>query len=181
MTTQIAYCSHCGAATSFVLGNHEKRCPSCHALWQPKVRPTKVYLVGALKNLRIPLLAAKLRGAGFDVFDDWFAAGADADLLWHEYEQKRGRSYREALQAPHARAAFAMDKAALDNTDVVVLVAPAGKSAHLELGYARGIGKRTIVLLDTPNPERWDIMLLFADAVVESLAELVEALRIVRG
>ena len=38
---------------------------------------------------------------------------------------------------------------------------PGGKSAHLELGYMIGRGKRCFVLFDK-EPERWDLMYQFA-------------------
>jgi hypothetical protein len=38
---------------------------------------------------------------------------------------------------------------------------PAGKSGHLELGYAIGSGKRGFVCFDQ-EPDRWDVMYRFA-------------------
>jgi len=91
----------------------------------------------------------ELRKLGFEVFDDWFAAGPEADDKWRDYEKARGRTY-------------------------VVLFLPAGKSGHIELGYAIGKGKRGYIVLD--NPERWDVMYKFADGVFETLEELKGAL-----
>jgi nucleoside 2-deoxyribosyltransferase len=48
---------------------------------------------------------------------------------------------------------------------------PAGKSAHLELGYMIGRGKPCFVLFDE-EPERWDVMYQFATAVCFSYEEL---------
>jgi hypothetical protein len=52
---------------------------------------------------------------------------------------------------------------------------PAGRSGHLELGYMKGRGKKTYVLFDK-EPERWDVMYRFADAVCFSNDELIKAL-----
>ena len=54
---------------------------------------------------------------------------------------------------------------------------PAGKSAHLELGWVIGKGKKGFIVLD--NPDRWDVMYLFADGVFAGFEELkTELIRI---
>lgn len=135
-----------------------------------------IYLVGSLRNPEVPLLAQALRAEGHDVFDDWYSAGPEADERWQEYELTRGRSYVEALAGAHARNVFEFDKRHIEQADTVILVMPAGKSAHLELGWAAGQGKTTYVLLDG-EPERFDIMYRFVDGVFYDTAELIEALR----
>lgn len=134
-----------------------------------------IYLIGSLRNPRIPLIANELRQAGFEVFDDWYAAGPEADDKWRDYERGRGRTYREALGGEAARNVFAFDRRHLERASAVVLALPAGKSGHLELGWILGKGKPGYVLLD--SPERWDVMYQFATGVVESVTELVEKLR----
>jgi nucleoside 2-deoxyribosyltransferase len=125
-----------------------------------------------LRNPQIPEVGQFFRKAGFRVFDDWFAAGPRADDHWKEYEQARGRSYKQALNGAAARNVFQFDKANLDAADAVVLVLPAGKSAHLELGYCAGKGKRTCVLMPDTD-ERWDVMYRFADIVVNDPSAVV--------
>jgi hypothetical protein len=137
--------------------------------------PLKVYLIGSLRNERIPVIANELRAAGFDVFDDWFAIGPEADDHWKQYEQGRGRTYQQALQGKVCENAFNFDKRHIDAADVGVLVLPAGKSAHTELGYMTGKGKKTFVLIDGDN-ERWDIMYKFFSGVAYSVEELVGAI-----
>lgn len=138
-------------------------------------KPKMVYVIGSLLNPQIPVIANTLREAGFEVFDDWFAAGPGADDAWRDYEKGRGHTYAEALRGYAARHVFAFDKAHLERADAVVLALPAGRSGHLELGWALGKGKPGFVLLD--SPERWDVMYQFATGVVETPGELVEALR----
>lgn len=130
-----------------------------------------IYLIGSLRNPEVPKIANKLRDAGFDVFDDWFAAGPDADDKWRDYERGRGRSFREALSGYAARHVFAFDREHLERASDVVLVCPAGKSGHLELGWALGKGKRGYILID--SPDRWDVMYQFADGVFDSVEELI--------
>lgn len=148
--------------------------------YQPCVEepvPLKVYLVGALKNKNIPLLGVYLRKQGFVVFDDWYSAGEFADTHWKDHEQLRRRDYRGALAGEHAECVFQFDKRLLDASDAAVLVLPAGKSAYAELGYMRGRDKHTVALLDDPNPERWDVMLKFAQHIVTDEMELVTVLK----
>jgi hypothetical protein len=124
----------------------------------------KLYLIGSLRNPEVPLLANRIRDIGFDVFDDWFAAGEAADTAWREYELTRGHSYAEALRGYAARHVFDFDYHHLNESDAAVLLLPAGKSGHLELGYIRGQGKPGYVLFDAV-PERWDVLYQLATDV----------------
>jgi len=135
-----------------------------------------LYLIGSLRNPRIPALGQKLRGIGFEVFDDWHAAGPDADDEWKRYEGERGRSYTEALRGKAAEHVFWFDYYHLDRADLAVLALPAGRSAHMEFGYHLGAGKKGYILLDSEDV-RWDVMYKFADGVLNSEDELCEALQ----
>ena len=60
-------------------------------------------------------------------------------------------------------------------SDAAVLVAPAGKSAHLELGWFLGQGKPGHILLE-PDTDRWDVMFRLATGVHNDLDALIAAL-----
>ena len=135
-----------------------------------------IYLIGSLRNPEVPQLAKVLREHDFEVFDDWHAGGEKADDEWMKYEQGRGRTYHEALRGYAAHHTFNYDKYHLDRADVGIMVAPAGKSAHLELGYMLGQGKRGYIYMPT-DPERWDVMVLFATAVLRTPQQLLDNLR----
>lgn len=134
-----------------------------------------IYLIGSMRNPKVPLLANELRKAGFDIFDDWYSPGKNADDEWQAYEQARGRTFREALEGEHAWDVFKFDRDHLMSADKAVLVAPAGKSAHIELGYMIGSGKPAYVYMEH-EPERFDIMYRFATGVCISIPELIVAL-----
>lgn len=136
----------------------------------------KIYVIGSLKNPEVPVFANKLRGLGFDVFDDWHYVGPDADDYWRTEEKARGRTYPEALAGASAQNTFNFDKRHLDACDIGVMLMPAGKSGHLEFGYLRGQGKPAFILFDK-EPERWDVMVNFATAVFFDYSELAVALR----
>lgn len=133
-----------------------------------------IYVIGSLRNPEIPKLADVLRCEDHEVFDSWFAAGPEADDHWKAYSQDRGQSYKEALADHAAQHVFNFDKKYLTLADTVVLVLPAGKSGHLELGWALGQGKRGYILLD--NPDRWDVMYNFATDVFYNVCDLLEVL-----
>ena len=130
-----------------------------------------IYLIGSLRNESVPEIAKYLRNIGFEVFDDWFAAGPTADDSWQAYEKGRGHSYDQALQGYAAKHVFSFDYTHLNRADIGVLMMPAGKSGHLELGYMIGRGKPGYVLFDQ-EPERWDQMYQFADDVFFDVKEL---------
>lgn len=134
-----------------------------------------IYLMGSLRNPMVPVVANTMRDAGLDVFDDWFAAGPEADDCWQRYEQGRGRTMQEALRATHAKHVYAFDLEWLHACDTAVLLLPAGKSAHLELGWMLG-RKQPGYVLYLEEPARMDVMYQFATGVFTSLDDLIKEL-----
>lgn len=134
-----------------------------------------IYLIGSLRNPRVPQVAKELRAAGHDVFDDWYAAGPEADDYWQAYEIGRGHNFQEALDGYAAYHVYNFDRFHLDRCSVGVLLLPAGKSGHLELGYMAGQGKETYIVLDR-QPDRYDVMYRFARKVVVDVKDILEDL-----
>lgn len=133
-----------------------------------------VYIAGSLRNPAIVEVHKAIEAKGnWEVFSDWKAAHPDGDDAWRDYEQALGYTYIEALQRPAARNIFEFDKRWIDRSQAMVLVLPAGKSGHLELGYAIGKGKKGYILLEEEDPERFDVMYSFAN-VRGSLEDLLE-------
>lgn len=132
-----------------------------------------VYLIGSLRQPeRVQAVAKTYREQGWDVFDDWLAAGPEADDYWQKYENNRGRGVKEALKGYAARHVYNYDKSHLERCGMGLLVLPAGKSGHLELGYLIGRGKPGFILLDG-EPERFDVMYNFADAIFTNIDEAI--------
>ena len=134
-----------------------------------------VYVIGALRNPEVPVLANQIENLGIEAFCDWYSPGPDADDFWRDYSKQRGLSYGQALQSYAATHIFEFDKYHLDRCDAAVLLMPAGKSGHLELGYMIGRQKPGYILFDT-EPERYDVMVQFADGIFFKRADLFEAL-----
>jgi nucleoside 2-deoxyribosyltransferase len=120
-----------------------------------------IYLIGSLKNKEIPHIANKLRELGFEVFDDWFSPGPEADDFWRDYEHVRGSTYKQALSNYAGKHIYEFDKFHIDRADIGVLIMPAGKSGHMELGYLIGRDKPCFVLFEK-EPEKWDVMYIFS-------------------
>jgi nucleoside 2-deoxyribosyltransferase len=135
-----------------------------------------IYLIGSLRHPRVRKVAAELRAWRLEVFDDWHAAGPEADDIWQRYEQERGHTFLESLRGKHAREVFEFDRRNLDQASAGLLVMPAGKSGHLELGYLIGQGKPGYILLEQ-EPERWDVMYAFATGVHYDLGMIIDQLR----
>lgn len=139
--------------------------------------PRVLYLIGSLRNKRIPNLAIKLREENPDteIFDDWFSAGEHADDSWKAHQIQKGLSYSEALKGYTAKHIFAFDKKHLDRSTHALLVLPAGKSGHMEIMYAcYGVGIKAAILLDPKDDPRFDVMYQFIPTILENEDEVTQ-------
>lgn len=136
----------------------------------------KLYLIGSLRNERIPKLAKTLRKQHPDteVFDDWYSAGPEADDYWKEYEQAKGNDYQKALKGYAAKHVFEFDRHHLDTSSHVLLVLPAGKSGHMEVMYAAYATNANAAILLDPTDIRWDVMYQFIPTVLSRDHEIAE-------
>lgn len=139
-----------------------------------------IYLIGSLRNPKIPIIAKYLREDGHEVFDEWYASGPETDDHWRDYEKGRGYDFKTAIRTSKAaKHVFNFDLSHLLQADAVVLALPAGRSAHLELGWSLGRYKPGYILLD--DPDRWDVMYQFAHGVTDDIDELLSWLKNVNG
>lgn len=141
----------------------------------------KIYVASSWKNapFLVPL-TRHLREEGYEVdcFCDpslgrfvfsWDALGISPEVC-------SNMTAPMMLALPQVQKAYHEDKKWIDWSNVVVMVLPCGKSAHLEAGYAKGAGKK-LVIYGKFEPGEWDVMYGFADALVqESFEDLCKAL-----
>jgi nucleoside 2-deoxyribosyltransferase len=122
----------------------------------------KIYVASSWKNPFYTQVVERLRAQGYDAYD--FRADG---FGWHEIDENwRMWTPAQMLDAHHHPRAvqhYKHDMAALAGADVVVAVLPFGLSAGMELGYAVGAGKHTVVY--APAIREADLMLKMADAV----------------
>ena len=135
----------------------------------------RIYIASSWRNLYQPTIVTTLRQEGYEVYDFRHPAPGDDGFQWSEidpcWQDWTPAQYREALQHPLAQVGFVQDKLALQMADATVLVLPCGRSSPLELGYAKGVGQRTAVLmLEACEAE---LMYLLCDCVCLSMDELL--------
>jgi hypothetical protein len=140
-------------------------------------KTSSVYVASSWRNMMQQATVYTLRAAGFDVYD--FQNPPDgAGFGFEQVDLPPGdapipvRTYLEALQKPRAIDGFNADMDALKNSDICILVLPCGRSAHLELGWAAGAGKRTCVYAPEPTltPE---LMYKMVDHIAPNMMDLL--------
>jgi hypothetical protein len=149
----------------------------------------RIYVASSWRNeARQQATVLALRDAGHSVYDFRNPAEGDNGFGWHQCAPAgtdRG-AFRDMMQDPAffrdevlthpiARDGFTKDWNALTGADCTVIVLPCGRSAHLELGVARGMQQRTIVYLDDPMSEP-ELMYIACTKICVSLAEVVQEL-----
>lgn len=143
----------------------------------PAVRWRKIYVASSWRNTRQAEVVQALRMDGHLVYDFKHPRLGNTGFAWSQidpqWEGWTPEKYREMLDHPVAKAGFASDMNGMRWADTFVLVLPCGRSAHLELGWACGQGKQTIILLDKAEPE---LMAKMVDHLAVSLAEVRELL-----
>ena len=143
----------------------------------------KIYVASSWRNALQPDVVTRLRAIGHEVYDFRDPAPGVRGFAWHEIDPKWQKwsadEYRNALNHPLAVAGYAHDMGAMQWADTCVLVLPCGRSAHLELGWMAGAGKRTIVL--TRDGEEPELMAKMATKICTSLDEVVAFLRHING
>ncbi len=146
-----------------------------------------IYVASSWRNMIQQATVHTLRAAGFDVYDfqnppNGAGFGWEQISLGHSKPLHVGDNvvvdlsntvdYLRALEHPRAVEGFNADMDALKAAEIVVLVLPCGRSAHLELGWAVGAGKRTCVYApeETMTPE---LMYKMVDHIAPSMMDLL--------
>lgn len=144
----------------------------------PRVgRPSRVYVASSWRNPDQPAVVAALRERGFLVYDFRNPPGrtgfawSSIDPTWQDWTADQ---YIAALDHPLAEAGFASDFDAMKWADTFVLVLPCGRSAHLELGWAVGAGKRTVII--TQDGEEPELMAKMVDHIAVGLDDALDFL-----
>lgn len=141
---------------------------------------SKIYLASSWRNPDQPHVLAALRGAGHEVYDfrnppGGIPNGFSWSAIDPDWQQWSARTCRENLtRSPLAKRGFESDFSGMKWADVGVLLLPCGRSAHLELGWMAGAGKRTIIL--TKDGQEPELMALLATEICISLDEVIETL-----
>ncbi len=136
----------------------------------------RIYVASSWKNSYQKVVVTLLRTTGFEVYDFKDKNGfhwSDIDPNWASWTEDERL---KALEHPLAVQGYKRDFEAMEWADTFVLVQPCGRSAHLELGWACGKDKKTIILLN--NDTTPDLMAKMADNIVLNVMDLLEVLGI---
>jgi hypothetical protein len=146
--------------------------------------PRKIYLSSTSYNPHFDDVVAALRGEGHSVFDFRKPEGMPEgtvsryafemiDPLWKGW---RTDQFIIGLECAPAKEQFDFVKAAIDEADTVVLLAPCGLSSHIIAGYAAGAGKDVFALLLNPEDFMPELMYKLFNGSVEHLDQLLAIL-----
>ena len=122
--------------------------------------------------------AARLRGAGYEVDAFCDDSRPNGRFVFH-FSEIGDASQLDAvnfLEDDRSKLAFAEDKKWIDWADAVLLILPAGKSSHLEAGYAVGCGKFLIIWHNEFPKGEFDVMYGFAHLITDSIREVLDFL-----
>lgn len=143
----------------------------------PPLPKRRIYVASSWRNPDQPEVVDRLRARGFEVYDFHNPPGR-AGFSWSEidpwWQSWTAEEYVAALEHPLAVAGYASDFAAMQWADTVVLVLPCGRSAHLELGWAVGAGKRTVII--TRDGEEPELMAKMVDHIAVGLDDAIDFL-----
>ena len=135
-------------------------------------------MASSWRNIVQPDVVRILMEAGHEVYDFRNPHQKDGGFHWSDvdpdWEKWSSDKFIDELEHPPASKGFETDMEGLDWADAVVMVMPCGSSSHLELGYAVGKNKRTIILLSQSEPE---LMYKMVDYLVTDIDQMLSALK----
>ena len=138
----------------------------------------KIYVASSWRNTYYPEVVQRLREEGHEVYDFRNPPHGGSGFHWTDVDENAPnwsfKEYDEGLRHPLAERQFKADLEALEWADTCVLVLPCGRSAHIEAGWCKGRGLKTIVYI--PKMEEPELMYKLFDAVTDSLDGLLAAL-----
>lgn len=147
------------------------------------MKPEYVYVASSWRCNMHPAVIEILKAAGIPHYD-FRNPPNGTGFSWSEVMPTFNRDeqladvqeYLDGLENPRSIDGFNSDFEAMQKADTFVLVLPCGRSAHLELGWAVGAGKRTAILLDPHLQDRTitpELMYKMVDHLSTSMFELL--------
>jgi nucleoside 2-deoxyribosyltransferase len=139
--------------TMTTLNEHERINVYVASSWRNGFYPDVIKALQEMPSAMLPMNLYDFRNpperSGF--------AWSEIDPDWKLWSFKE---YSKALEHPVAQAGYDSDMSHVESADVVILVLPAGASAHSEAGYAAGKGKMVYVLFP-PDRSLWEPELMY--------------------
>lgn len=142
-------------------------------------RTMKIYVASSWRNRYYPDVVARLREAGYEVYDFRNPPSGDPGFHWTDVDPKAmewsPEEYREGLEHPLAVRQFGNDIVAMESCDACVLVLPCGRSAHTEAGWFAGKGKHVIAYV--PEQVEPELMYRLFHGLAIDVDEVITMLR----
>ena len=141
----------------------------------------KIYVASSWRNPFQSEVVTICRELGHVVYDFRNPAPGDNGFHWSEIDPNKDwktwdtAEYLLALKHPVAQAGFDADFNAMKWADMMVLVSPCGRSAHLEMGWAVGAGKKTVYVLSAEDFEP-ELMVKMCYIVLPGIASFTDFL-----
>jgi hypothetical protein len=133
----------------------------------------RIYMASSWKNIDgVRMWAHLLRKFGHTVDDFTDESNGRYVFYFKDLPDYENLNAITLLKRKQAQKAFAEDKSYIEWADVVFLLLPCGRSAHLEAGYAKGLGKKLIVFQEEFPTGEFDVMYGFADLITSKYAEV---------
>lgn len=134
----------------------------------------KIYVAASWRTSRQPEVVVALRAVGHEVYDFRNPCEGNHGFHWSEidsaWQSWSPDSYRAALGHPISEKGYRLDRRAMEWADAFVGVQPFGRSASMEMGWAAGAGKKTILLLANGEPE---LMVKMFDHICLTIDEVI--------
>lgn len=126
----------------------------------------RIYVASSWKNQKQQDVVKKLRDHGYKVYD-FKKPGGDPNFSWKKTEPGWGERVPDS------------NFDAMKWADIFVGVGPYDQTASLEMGWASGQGKKTILLLGGGSGS--ESMVKILDYICVNMSDVFEALYIIRG
>lgn len=132
----------------------------------------RIYVASSWKNERYEAVCTELRNVGHTVLC-WRENPFQFTTIDPNWEKWTSKQFIAAMHTDVFKDGCKKDLDLMYQADMVLLLLPCGRSAHLEMGWAVGVEWCcTVVLMDSgcPTPE---LMYGLCDAVVTDVADVV--------
>jgi len=136
---------------------------------------TDYMVIGRFRNIeKVRALIAAIQDKGGTCYD-FTAKPADPSNPNASAETQMAglESHPDFLNDPVHREHYEKDLAGLKNADMVVLLLPAGTSAHIEAGIAFGLGKKLVLI---GEPEKPETLYFIFDQYFKSVGDFLESI-----
>ena len=137
----------------------------------------KIYVASSWRNEHQQRIVCVLRKAGHEVYDFKHPTEQDAGFSWSEIDPNWQEwsivKYIGALAHDKAKLGFNRDFDAMKAADACVLVLPCGRSAHLEAGWMKGVGKKVYAFVPRDYKMEPELMYKMLDGIASTTRGLL--------